>query len=175
MQTTHLQLWAGIPAFMSMVSSGYAGVSVMRDATSEKQELRSLRKAERVDPIKSLPVARNEEPLGGNRPKDLLSQSDILCFGGMATLVPKQAILQIPESYSERLKIESGVKIADWADFLAANRSWITTVEISPMQAEGKEPLAEDTRTMLTECHNLVVTTYQGGPISIRDPRSFPG
>jgi hypothetical protein len=92
----------------------------------------------------------------------------------MATLVPKHAILQIPESYTARLKIEPGVKIVGWADFFAANRGWITTVEISRGQAEGKELIAEDTQTMLTKCRNLVVATYQGGPISLLPPKVTP-
>ena len=109
-----------------------------------------------------------------NRPQDLLSQSDILCFDGLATLVPKHAIMQIPETCAERLKIQPGAKIVGWADFFAANRGWITTIEISRVQAEGNEPVAEDTRKMMTQCRNLIVATYLGGPISLLPPKVPP-
>lgn len=145
----------------------------MRDAATHEELALTLRKFQQEDPMKSMAPAQGEDP-SRNPPKDLISQSDIICFRGMATLVPKRAILQIPESCTERLKIAPGAKIVGWADFFAANRGWITTVEISRVQAEGKEPLAEDTLKQLTECLNLVVATYQGGPISMLPPAVPP-
>ena len=85
----------------------------------------------------------------------------------MATLVPKRAILQIPKNYQDRVAFTAGSKIVGWADFYAANRSWITTVEVSRTQAEGKAALADDIQKNLSECGNLVVATYMGGPISM--------
>jgi hypothetical protein len=162
-------------ASILMIAVGHAeGVPApppteMRDAATHEQLALTLRKSQQEDPMKNMTPTQGEDP-SKNLPKDLISQSDIICFRGMATLVPKRAILQIPESCAERLKIAPGAKIVGWAEFFAANRGWITTVEISRVQAEGKEPLAEDTKTQLTQCQNLVVATFLGGPISMLPP-----
>jgi hypothetical protein len=162
-------------ASILMIAVGHAeGVpptppTEMRDAATHEQLALTLRKSQQEDPMKNMAPTQGEDP-SKNLPKDLISQSDIVCFRGMATLVPKRAILQIPENCAERLKITPGAKIVGWAEFFAANRGWITTVEISRVQAEGKEPLAEDTKTQLTQCQNLVVATFLGGPISMLPP-----
>lgn len=174
MQTHSLARWSSIAVCAAMVAMAMAEGPVMRDAATEEQLVLMQRNARQLEPMKNLPVTKDVDPATLHRPQDLLSQSDILCFGGIATLVPKRAILLIPEAYVERLKISPGVQIVGWADFFAANRGWITTVEISRVQAEGKEPIPEDTRKMLTKCRNLVVATYQGGPISLLAPTAPP-
>lgn len=158
----------------AMAAKATAEGPEMRDAVTEEQLVLAQRNARQIDPMKNLPVTKNVDPATLNRPQDLLSQSDIVCFGGIATLVPKHAILQIPEAYAQRLKITPAAQIVGWADFYAANRGWITTVEISRVQAEGKEPIAAETRKLLTQCRNLVVATYQGGPISLLAPKVAP-
>ena len=47
-------------------------------------------------------------------------------------------------------------------------------MEITRVQAEGNEPIAEDTRQVMTKCLNLMVATYQGGPISLLPPKAPP-
>jgi hypothetical protein len=155
-----------------MAATGYAGEPEMRDATTHEQLVLALRKADQSDPMKNLKPAKGEDPSVVNQPPSLLSSSDIISFSGLATLVPKHAILQVPASCSGRLKIEPGAKIVSWADFYAANRGWITTVEIGIVQAEGNQPLAEETKKMMSKCRNLMVATYQGGPISLLPPKT---
>jgi hypothetical protein len=139
---------------------------VFRDAATHDQLSRRLPKLEQDDPMKSLPPSALEDP-AKNMPKDLLSQSDIISFGGLATLVPKRAILQIPANYAARLKFVEGSQIRGWSDFYALNRGWITTVEITRQQAEGNQPMPEETSKQLTKSGNLVVAVYKGGPISM--------
>ena len=174
MQTQSLARWFGIAVCAAMAAKATADGPVMRDVATEEQLVLAQRNARQQDPMKKLPVTKDVDPATLNRPQDLLSQSDILCFGGIATLVPKHAILQVPDTYAERLKITPGVQIVGWMDFFAANRGWITTVEISRVQAEGKEPIAEDNRKLLAKCRNLVMATYQGGPISLLAPNVPP-
>ncbi len=147
---------------------------VMRDAATHEELVLALRKAEQNDPMKKLQPAQGEDPSVVNRSKDLIADSDIISFRGVATLVPKRAVLQIPTSCSERMKLEPGARIIPWAEFYAANRGWITTVEVSRVQAEGNQPLAEDSTKMMATCRNLVVATYQGGPISVLPPKEQP-
>ncbi len=139
---------------------------VMRDAATHDGLVQRLRQAERVDPMKGMPPTQGPDP-AKNLPKDLISQSDIICFGGVATLVPKRAIIMIPKAMANRTQLESKYRLVGWAEFYALNRGWITTVEVTRVQAEGNLPLAEDTTASLQESTKLVVATFQGGPISI--------
>ena len=139
----------------------------IRDAATHEQLSLALRKASQADPMKKLAPATGEDPSVVNRPKDLLSQSDIISYRGLATLVPKRAILQIPSACKDLIKLEPGSKIVSWADFYAANRGWITTIEVSRVQAEGNKPLAEESQKVLSKSKNLVIAVYQGGPISV--------
>lgn len=150
-----------------VVTAVAAEPAVMRDAVTDEQLTLALRKAAQNDPMKKLKVTKGADPSVVNQPPSLLSSSDIISFGGFATLVPKSAIIQTPTNYSDRLKLESGAKIVSWADFYALNRGWITTVEISREQAEGNQPLASEVRKQITKSRNLIVATYQGGPISL--------
>lgn len=161
-------------ALMGILSAGAAlgavqsdAEPVIRDAATHEQLSLALRKASQADPMKKLAPATGEDPSVVNRPKDLLSQSDIISFRGMATLVPKRAILQIPTACKDLIKLEPGAKIVSWADFYAANRGWITTIEVSRVQAEGNKPLSEESQKVMGKSRNLVIAVYQGGPISV--------
>lgn len=141
--------------------------SEMRDAATHNELSLALRKADQRDPMKNLPQTQGDDPTLTNRPKDILGESDIISFRGLATLVPKRSILQIPKNYANLIKMEPGSKIVSWADFYAANRGWITTIEVSRVQAEGNEPIAEETLKFMGTCRNLVVATFKSGPISV--------
>jgi hypothetical protein len=139
----------------------------MRDASTHEQLAMTYRKAAQEDPMRNMQPAKGVDPSTANQPKDLLSESDIICFNGTATLVPKRAILNLPASMQGRLKFLPGSKLMTWTDFYTLNRGWITTVEVSRVQAEGNEALKEEISTRIGKSSNLVVATYKGGPISV--------
>ena len=116
--------------------------------------------------MRRLPASQGDDP-ARNRPRNLLSQSDILCFGGVATLLPKRAILLLPKTLASRSEFTEGAALMGWAEFFARNRGWITTVEVSRLQAEGSEPLTTEVTRSLAEATRVVVATCQGGPISV--------
>ena len=158
--------------FMTLVGlcagqAGRAEVAPMRDAATGEQLNLVYRKAMQEDPMRKLAPAKAVGPAAVHQPRDLLSQSDIICFGGMATLVPKHAILHIPAKLADRLKFKEGSKIQGWSAFFAQNGGWITTVEVSRVQAEGNLALPEETTKRVQKSASLIVATYQGGPISV--------
>ncbi len=140
---------------------------VMRDVVTHQQLAQNLRQSQQEDPMKRLETATGEDPSKTNVPKDLMSQSDIICFNGLATLVPKSAILASPANMKDRLAMSPNAKIVGWSEFYVANRGWITTEEVSFNQAAGKLPLSEAVTVQIAKSRNLVVATYQGGPISV--------
>lgn len=168
-----LALCLAAPVF-SPARAETAPAVAMRDAATHEELAQRWRQAQQDDPTRQLEATKGPDPSTVNQPLDLISQSDILCFGGRATLVPKRAVLHVPPNLAERLKILPGSQIQSWADFYANNRGWITTLEVSRLQAEGNEPLADDVTKRLNDSLNLVVATYQSGPISVLSPKEPP-
>lgn len=142
-----------------------------RDAVSHEQLVERMRRMEQANPMAKLEPSEGEDPSKVNKPVNLLEQSDVVCFQGLATLVPKRAILSAPAGVRGRMNLAPGSKIVRWAEFYRLNRGWITTVEVSRTQAEGNELIAEEKRDRISKSRNLVVATYMGGPISVLEAK----
>jgi hypothetical protein len=165
-----ISLRATLVALFASGAVVFAEAPAMTDAPTYAQVVAARRRAEQADPMKRMAPSNVENPVV-NRPKDILKESDVLCFQGLATLVPKRAILKIPKNYQNRVGIQPGARIVGWRDFYAVNRGWITTVEVNWKQAAGALPIAADTRNLLERGSNLSVATFQGGPISVMPPK----
>ncbi|QJE98629.1 hypothetical protein [Luteolibacter luteus] len=100
--------------------------------------------------------------------QSIIQQSDILHDGKNWTLVPKGAVLHVPAQMAPRVGAKPLGTLLSWNEFLAANRAWISTEEISFEQAAGKKPLNEDHKEYWTTQTKVIVATHQGGPISVR-------
>ncbi len=139
----------------------------MRDVATHEDIVAITKKAaiEKTEPV--FKPIEGEDPSTANRPGDLISRSDILCFNGIATLVPKRAVLHIPKPLAGRIGMQDGVKLVSWQDFLLANRGWITTSNVSRVQAEGNEPMSQATVESFAKESRLVVAVYHGCPISV--------
>ncbi|RPJ31708.1 MAG: hypothetical protein EHM17_13695 [Verrucomicrobiaceae bacterium] len=167
MKTIPCTLFVCAAALLSAKAQPAVAAMQMRDVASQEELLLERRKALQIDPMKHLATATGEDPSKANQPTDILAESDIISFRGLATLVPKRAILQTPQSYAGHVKMEPGARFVSWREFYALNRGWITTVEVSREQAEGNAPFAEETRKFLGTNRNLVVATFKGGPVSV--------
>lgn len=138
---------------------------VVRNSPTHDELLMKRQQAARQVTSLKKPAADFKDP-SLEQPKDLVSQSDVISYNGQATLVPKNSILSKPASFEARLKFNPGDKIVTWSEFYAANRAWITSVEITMEEAKGTKPLPESTTKQLSKSRNLLVTTFSGGPIS---------
>ena len=47
------------------------------------------------------------------------------------------------------------------------NRGWISTIEVTRVEAEGNQALSEETQERVAKSRKLVVATCFGGPISV--------
>lgn len=155
---------------MASTGRGYSEPA-MRDAATHEQLSGALRKAQQQDPMRKLELVVAADPAKADPPKGLLSQSDMICFNGHATLVPKRALIHIPARLADRVKMVPGNHLQTWEQFYADNRGWISTVEVSRQQAEGNASLPEPVLTAIAKSSNLVVATLLGGPISILPPK----
>ena len=142
---------------------------VYRDAETHDQIAKKLVETQNKNPLAKLEESKGEDPSLKNQPLNLIASSDIISYNGLMTLVPKCAIVQVPEKYKKRINNApaSGSKLVGWSEFYSKNRGWITSLEVTRLQAEGREPLAEETSESLKKNSNLVVATYSTGPISL--------
>lgn len=160
-------------AGMAILISGQAfgAPPVMRDAATHQQLVAQQRSEAGHDPMSDFEPCEGPDPSRLNPPKDIFDGSEILCFGGVATLVPKHALLEIPAKFKARTKIVDGARVLTWVEFLEKNGSWISTVEVTADEAAGRQLLPAKTRQAVVDCGNVVVATYLGGPISVLDYR----
>ena len=156
-----------VAAMLSASAQQAAPAMKMRDAATHDQLALVYRKAAQQDPMRDFQPAKGEDPTLATPVKTIVDNSDVICFNGMATLVPKRAIINLPPSMKDRLAFRPGAKLVGWMDFYAANRGWINTVEVSRVQAEGNEALKEEIAQRIGKSANLVVATFKGGPISM--------
>ncbi len=114
----------------------------------------------------------NEKEAKVSRPGDqsIVAQSEILHDGSNWTMVPKGAVLCVPAQMRPRVGTKPLGTLLSWQDFLVANRAWITTEEVSYDQACGKKPLPPAKVEFWKNQTSVIVATYQGGPISVKQP-----
>lgn len=108
------------------------------------------------------------DPSKANKPQSLLARSEILSFNGFATLVPKKAVIHKPENLASRTgSLPPGVQVQPWLEFYSANRGWLTTMEVTRAQAEGKEPFTEEMTKSVEKSSSIIIATLSGSPVSV--------
>lgn len=155
-----------------LVYGGDKPKPVYRDAATHESLSAQLRQADENDPMKVLANSDGADPFAANQPQNILESSDLISFQGLTTLVPKRAIMQLPEKYRDRVNNPpKGNKVVGWLEFYASNRGWITTIEITRSQAGGDENLQEEVFENLEKTKNMVVSVLDSGPISYQSYR----
>ena len=148
------------------------GHEFIRDAATHDKLVNTHKK--QVNPISQLRSATPESSTAATAkvvvPASLKSRSVVLNRAGFATLIPKKAVLHVPSGLDSLMGIKEGDKIINWEEFFRNNRAWIRTIEVTRAQAEGWEGLDPDLRESFKECKQLIVATYQTGPISVLKP-----
>lgn len=150
---------------LPLVVPAHAGE--MRDAATNEQLHERYRQSERQDPMRQLEIVESEDPSKAVRPDDLVASSQVLCYNGTASFVPKAAVLQVPANLRSCLEFQAGAKIVPWHVFLLANRNWLTTEEVTLEQASGRAPLGEDLVKRLEKINKVTIATLGQGPISV--------
>lgn len=164
-------LIAALTVNITLSSSGEDSAKPkMRDAATHDQLSQTLRMAQQKDPIRDMGPAigkTEEDPAKALAGRDLIKDSAILCYRGSLTLVPKRAVLHLPDALKDRFEEKSKVKVISWKDFYQSNRGWIRTVEVSREQAMGQAPMNEEVTKSFEQSTSAVIATFKGGPISV--------
>ena len=147
----------------------------MSEAATSTQLSQTARTAKQTDPILQLGEAvwkTDVDPAKAEYSRDIIKDSTILCFQGNLTLVPKQAVLFVPDALVSRVGAQAGAKVLTWPEFRNANRGWVRSIEVTREQATGVEPLSEDVLKTMAKSTSIVVATFKDGPISVLPPQT---
>lgn len=144
---------------------------VIRDAPTNEDMNLQFRKAQAegsMRPVVNAAISQDATKMG--KQDDLIERSIILSFGGAAALIPKGAVIEYSDKYKDRLQRSPGDQLCEFSEFVAANRGWLSTYEVSFVQAQGKVPLDKNARAQMKKGGNVVVATFRGNPIEILPP-----
>jgi hypothetical protein len=143
----------------------------MKDRVSG-EELSALRSAS-PSPVSTLaqPSAEADRVARPSK-QSIINQSVILSDGTNWTLVPRGAVLHLPEAHENKIGRRPVGNLLSWKQFLATNRAWISAEEISLRQAEGVHQLDERRTAFWPKQDKIIVAVHLGGPISVVAPKN---
>jgi hypothetical protein len=156
-----------------LANSAFAAIPILPRITPA--ELTRLQRQSPMTGVQSL--AKNQANVRPAEEQSLIKQSAILHDGTNWTLVPKGAVIFLPETMKSRVDVKPAGTLLGWAAFLAKNQAWITTTDVSFEQASGKKPLLPERVAFWTKQQKVVIATHQNGPISVHinnTPASLP-
>ena len=141
----------------------------MSEPVSAEELSNRLRHARQNDPIRKLvpPGNPGSDPSKGTHGRDLIAESTILNHGGLMTLVPKRAVLHLPEALESRVGTRDGAELQPWVKFFEVNRSWLHAEPVTRERALGKTPFSAEETKALRSSGKIIIATYEGGPISV--------
>lgn len=108
------------------------------------------------------PTEKPEMPVRGN----LYADSALLSDGQNHTLIPKDALIWVPDALRDRVVEKPVGRLILWPEFVRQH-SWVRAEELSLETSEGKTPLTEDQWKKLRQPHFIVVSVHLGNPISL--------
>lgn len=146
-----------------------AKASKMRERITDEQ-LKELRK-DAPAPFEKTKAKAIEKPPAAVK-ANIYQISDILVDGSFHTVVPKGAILSVPESLADRLSTTPAGKFQFWPDFYARNKNWIKLQEVEVDVAKGKVPLPEGVIKMMATEPKMVIAVYKGNLITVLEAPS---
>jgi hypothetical protein len=163
---TLLTLGLGVAYGQQMAPSAPDAVAPTHEQLLERRRLAKEAAAKQAQSQPQQPQPTSD-PAKANKLPSLLATSAYLSHGGVATLVPKRAILHTPPNLASRIGLAKGVELKSWREFYAANRGWITTMEVTQAQAQGKEPFTEEMAKSIENSSSMVVATFAGNLITV--------
>jgi hypothetical protein len=143
-----------------------------RDVATSAKLQAAFRQVRLADPASKFEPATGDDPSITGAPKDIVKESDILSYNGVATLLPKGSVIFVPEILKSRVGWQENAQLVTWSQFFQNNRGWISTMEIDFEQAKGVAPIEEEKATWLGTSTKLVVATFKKGPITMLPPKA---
>ena len=149
----------------ALANSAFAAVPIVARITPD-----ALAKLQQETPMTLLPPPPAKDGPNVRRPEaqSIIKQSLVLNDGKNWTLIPKGAVIFLPEAMKSRVDAKPSGTLLGWLDFLTRNQAWITTNDISFDQAAGRKPLPAERVAFWPKQDKVVIATHQNGPITVR-------
>ena len=97
----------------------------------------------------------------------LLEMSTAIQNGVNFILVPRGSVLWCPPEQQAKIVKQPAGRFTELSLFMASNRNWITTYEVTREQVTGKAPIPADVLARFQKNGSLVLATLQGNPITV--------
>ncbi len=124
-------------------------------------------------------AARKAEKFGGLAPKDqkqetweLEANSSFLKYDGNVTLLPKGAILFVPDRFKDAVVTGISGNFSLWHEFSTKYRGLVTPFEVTLEQASGVKPIEEERLAVARRSGLILVAVLNGNPISVNSSAS---
>jgi hypothetical protein len=148
----------------ALATGAFAGPPVLTRITPA-----DLAKLQQHSPMTRLQTpAEGEAVVSPANDQSIVKQSIILNDGKHWTLVPKGAVIFLPEAMKSRVNGKPVGILLTFTDFLTRNHAWVATNEVSFKQAAGSEQLPAESTTFWAKQDKVVIAVHQNGPISVR-------
>lgn len=153
-----------------------AGAALAAPVITDRITPEEIAQRRKASPVAALQQAAAGKDAAVARPgeESLIAQSDILADGHNWTLVPKSAVLHVPQTLANRVGAKPLGRLLSWTDFLTVNRGWLFTEEITFDQAAGKTPIPPSRTEFWKKNGKVIVAVHLGGPISVKSAAPSP-
>lgn len=137
-----------------------------RPATSREQLVARLKQQQ-----EGVAIASPEE----QQPRwDLAANSEFITFNGDSTLIPKRAIIHLPEASKKNVVQTATGKVLSWLEFSAKYPALVTRVDVTIKHASGQESLDPKVMESFAKDTRIVVAVLSGSPISVATKPAAP-
>lgn len=136
-----------------------------RDTTTDEQ-LRLRRQAEKFSGFAREPREKEVH--------EIEKHSEFIAAAGNVTLVPKGAVLHVPERFRKNLVTGLTGKFQPFHEFIGSNRALLLPFEVTLDEALGKKPVDETKLEIAKRSGRILVAVLNRNPISMLPPAPEP-
>jgi hypothetical protein len=159
------------PIVFSILLASVASAAPMKDRVTG-EEL-SARRIASSSPVSTLDQTGEEaQRVVRSSKESIINQSVIITDGTNWTLVPRGAVLHLPEAHKGKIGGRPVGNLLSWKQFLATNRAWVSAEEVTLRQAEGVHTMDDRRKAFWPKQDKIIVAVHLGGPISVVTPRN---
>jgi len=108
-----------------------------------------------------------EEKAHGPKGWDLMDYSEFIGIDGYVTLLPKGAIIHVPERLKANVLPKAVGRYLAWPEFSARYRGLVGVREVTLDESSGKKPLDPKAFEVSKKSGLILVAIHAGSPISV--------
>jgi len=113
----------------------------------------------------SRPVTK--KPIVTIKKRSIIGSSTLLSSGVHWTLVPRGAVVYVPDHLKGKIVAKPSGTLISWKKFLHKNYGWLHIHPVKMTQAQGKEKISQKSIKAYKSMGKIVVATCAQGPISV--------